>query len=105
MTREDIEKCFSYQAADAALQYYEQEYLQPRISESMDVVDAFEAGAEWAHKRLVHKACDWLRTTSNFYQGGSDNLPEVICMFDTINEMVDGFRKEMADNFQKVMEE
>ena len=61
--------------------------------------------AEWEHKRLVEKACDWLRTTSNFYQGGSDNLPEVICMFDTINEMVDSFRKEMADNFQKVIEE
>lgn len=61
--------------------------------------------AEWEHKRLVEKACDWFRATSNFYQGGSDNLPEVICMFDTINEMVDSFRKEMADNFQKVMEE
>lgn len=61
--------------------------------------------AEWEHKRLVEKACDWLRATSNFYQGGSNALPEVICMFDTINEMVDSFSKEMSDNFQKVMEE
>lgn len=61
--------------------------------------------AEWERKRIVEKACDWLRATSNFYQGGSNALPEVICMFDTINEMVDSFRKEMTDNFQKVMEE
>ena len=27
MTREDIEECFSYHAAGAALEYYEQEYL------------------------------------------------------------------------------
>lgn len=61
--------------------------------------------AEFEHKLLVEKACDWLMTTSNFYQGGSNALPEVICMFDTINEMVDSFRKEMTDNFQKVTEE
>lgn len=71
---------------------------------SPTLTECFIAGAEWEHKRLVEKACDWLRTTSNFYQGGSDNLPEVICMFDTISGMVDSFRKEMADNFQKVME-
>lgn len=73
--------------------------------EAKFVSDACLQMAEFEHKRLVEKACDWLRTTSNFYQGGSDNLPEVICMFDTINEMVDRFRKEMVDNFQKVMEE
>lgn len=73
--------------------------------EAKFVSDACMQMAEWEHKRLVEKACDWLRATSNFYQGGSNALPEVICMFDTINEMVDSFRKEVADNFQKVMEE
>lgn len=73
--------------------------------EAKFVSDACMQMAEFEHKRLVEKACDWLRATSNFYQGGSNALPEVICMFDTINEMVDSFRKEMADNFQKVMEE
>jgi hypothetical protein len=73
--------------------------------EAKFVSDACLQMAEWERNRLIEKACDWLRTTSNFYQGGSDNLPEVICMFDTINEMVDSFRKEIADNFQKVMEE
>lgn len=73
--------------------------------EAKFVSDACMQMAEFEHKRLVEKACDWLRATSNFYQGGSNALPEVICMFDTINEMVDSFRKEMSDNFQKVMEE
>lgn len=27
---------------------------------SLDEVDAFKAGAEWEHKRLVEKACEWL---------------------------------------------
>lgn len=73
--------------------------------EAKFVSDACMQMAEFEHKMLVEKACDLLRATSNFYQGGSNALPEVICMFDTINEMVDSFRKEMADNFQKVMEE
>lgn len=75
------------------------------FSDAEYVEEAFKAGAEWEHKRLVDKACEWLMATSNFYQGGSNALPEVICMFDTINEMVDSFRKEMADDFQKVIEE
>lgn len=73
--------------------------------EAQFVSNACMQMAEFEHNRLVEKACDWLMATSNFYQGGSNALPEVICMFDTINEMVDSFRKEMADNFQKVMEE
>lgn len=72
--------------------------------EAKFVSDACMQMAEWKHKRLVEKACDWLRATSNFYQGDSNALPEVICMFNTIDEMVDSFRKEMADNFHKVME-
>lgn len=67
MTREDIEKCFSYHAADAALEYYEQKYLQPRISNNRNVVDAFEAGAEWAQEFMIKKACEWLRNNIDLY--------------------------------------
>ena len=59
---------------------------------------------QYKKRKFIEKACDWLMTTSNFYQGGSNALPEVICMFNTIDEMVDSFRKEMADNFHKVIE-
>lgn len=105
MTREEIEKDRYYQLTDAAINYCHKEYPHYDGEALGEITDSFEAGAEWEHKRLVEKACDWLMTTSNFYQGGSNALPEVICMFDTINEMVDSFRKEMTDNFQKVMEE
>lgn len=67
MTREDIEKCFTYHAADAALEYYEQKYLQPRISDSRNVVDAFEAGAEWAQKFMIEKACEWVSNNKDNY--------------------------------------
>ena len=30
------------------------------FSDAEYVEEAFKAGAEWEHKRLVEKACDWL---------------------------------------------
>ena len=90
MTREDIEKCFSYHAAVAALEYYEQKYLQPRISDSVDVVDAFEDGAEWGRKKLIENACEWLRNNTtwecDFYGGNNPN-------------------KNKIEDFRKAMEE
>lgn len=58
MTREDIEKCFSYHAAGAAMKYYEQEPLGE--IEGVDVGNAFEAGAEWAQEFMIKRACEWL---------------------------------------------
>ena len=86
MTREDIEKCFTYHAADAALEYYEQKYLQPRISNNRNVVDAFEAGAEWAQEFMIKKACEYLESALKpdlGYYGAA----------------------EFADTFRKAMEE
>ena len=52
--------------------------------------DAFEAGAEWKHKRLVEKACEWLRKNTtwecNFYGGTNPN-------------------KNKIEDFRKAMEE
>lgn len=54
------------------------------------VTDAFEAGAEWEHKRLVEKACEWLRKNTtwecNFYGGTNPN-------------------KNKIEDFRKAMEE
>lgn len=103
MTREEIEKCFSYHAADAALQYYEQEYLQPRINESRDVVDAFEAGAEWAHKRLVHNACEWLKEymyIEHIFEYSEDEKPvHYVCASacDSVDEFINEFKKAMEE--------
>lgn len=43
--------------------------------------NAFEAGAEWEHKRLVEKACEWLRKNTtwecNFYGGTNPNKNKI----------------------------
>ena len=88
MTREDIEKCFSYHAAGAALEYYEQKYLQPRISDSRNVVDAFEDGAEWSQEFMIKRACDWLYLNIIDYVDGYDASIE-------FQELLTDFRKEM----------
>lgn len=104
MTREELIKQEAHRLGQKYFPDDQNIWARPNY-EAKFVSDACMQMAEWEHKRLVEKACDWLMTTSNFYQGGSNALPEVICMFNTIDEMVDSFRKEMADNFQKVMEE
>lgn len=81
MTREEIEKCFSYHEAGAAMKYYEQEQEQLGDIEGDDVVNAFEAGAEWAQKFLIDKACEWLRKNTtwecNFYGGSNPNKNKI----------------------------
>ena len=88
MTREDIENCFSYHAAGAALEHYQQEYLQPRISDSMHIVDSFEAGAEWAKEFMIKRACGWLYLNIIDYVDGYDASVE-------FQELLTDFRKEL----------
>ena len=89
MIREDIKECFSYHAAGAALEYYEQEYLQPRISDSMHVVNAFEAGAEWAQEFMIKKACEWILDNAHLYVYAATKEKRAL----------------LFDNFKKAMEE
>ena len=88
MTREDIENCFSYHSADAAIEYYKQEYLQPRKIDSRDIVDAFENGAEWAQKFIIKRACEWLKLNL----GNPKNIHPVL-----VNHLIDNFRKAMEE--------
>ena len=41
----------------------------------------------------VDEVCNWLRNPLNFLQGGSEDSPDVIPMFNTIDEMVNDFLK------------
>lgn len=41
----------------------------------------------------VDEVCNWLRNPLNFLQGGSEKLPDVIPIFNTIDEMVNDFLK------------
>lgn len=56
---------------------------------SLDEVDAFKAGAEWEHKRLVEKACEWLKEQNK------------TCMFEL--EMILG--RKFIEEFCKAIEE
>ena len=57
--------------------------------------DAFEAGAEWEHNRLVEKACEWLY--DNFYEHPHEK--KFICSehFDTVEDMIAWFQIIMEE--------
>jgi hypothetical protein len=56
---------------------------------SPSLTGCFIAGAEWEHKRLVHKACEWLLNNAHLY------------VYATTKEK----RALMFDDFRKAMEE
>lgn len=66
---------------------------------SLDEVDAFKAGAEWEHKRLVEKACEWLRRNyTNYMINDLSKYVEDVCSFDIFDDsLVDDFRKTMEE--------
>lgn len=87
MTREDIERMFSYHAADAAYKYAGERCRKDRpISASK--LDAFEAGAEWAQEFMIKRACDWLYLNVIDYVDGYDASIE-------FQELLTDFRKEL----------
>lgn len=58
--------------------------------------DAFEAGAEFEHKRLVEKACEWLK--ENLFEGyDPDNYPMVRCYDIDMEDFIEEFRREMEE--------
>ena len=86
MTREEIENSKAYQVSKAALEYYNEHHQDNDIN----LIDAFEAGAEWADKTMIEKACDWIQMNATKYMNSIGG-----CMyFDVINSTKD-FRKAM----------
>ena len=51
--REEIINNIGYKMTKAALEYVEKH-------EFADVIDAFEAGAEWANKTMIDKVCNFI---------------------------------------------
>ena len=51
------------------------------FSDAEYIEEAFKAGAEWGHKRLIEKACEWLRKNTtwecNFYGGTNPNKNKI----------------------------
>lgn len=95
MTREEIEKDRQYQLTGAAIDYCRKEHPHYDGEALGEITDAFEAGAEWADKTMIDKACKWLDDnfmnliwgkTRSVYAGGN---------FATVDEMIADFRKAM----------
>ena len=62
---------------------------------SPTLTECFIAGAEWGHKRLVEKACEWLY--DNFYEHPHEK--KFICSetFDTVEDMIAWFQIIMEE--------
>lgn len=89
MTREEIEKNRQYQLTGAAIDYCRKELPHFEGEAFAEVADAFEAGAEWEHKRLVEKACEWLLDNAHLYVYATNRDKRAL----------------LFDNFKKAMEE
>lgn len=64
MARKEIENSKAYQVSKEALKYYNEHYKDKDI----DLMDAFEAGAEWDEEVMIDKACDWLENNKHLYK-------------------------------------
>lgn len=58
--------------------------------------ESFIVGAEWEHKRLVEKACEWLK--ENLSEGyDPDNYPMVRCYDIDMEDFIEDFLREMEE--------
>lgn len=93
MTREEIEKNRQYQLTGAAIEYCRKEH--PHYDGEMlgEITDAFEAGAEWEHKRLIAKACEWLISSFAHIQDEYGRILE----FGNKDVFIEAFKKAMKE--------
>lgn len=91
MTREEIEKNRQYQLTGAAIEYCRKELPHYDGEALGEITDAFEAGAEWEHKRLVEKACQYLQKVFGS-NGETQDLGDLILM-----DFIADFRREMEE--------
>lgn len=91
MTREEIEKVRQYQLTGAAIDYCRKEHPHYDGEAFGEIVDAFEAGTEWEHKRLVNKACQYLQKVLGSNEETQD-LGDLMLM-----DFIADFRREMEE--------
>jgi hypothetical protein len=99
MTREEIEKNRQYQLTGAAINYCHKEHPHYDGEALGEITDAFEAGAEWEHERLVEMACEWLRRNyTNYMINDLSKYVEDVCSFDIFDDLlVEDFRKAIEE--------
>ena len=60
ITREEIEKTFTYNCVDRAIKYCRRTYPHYDGDKMGEITDAFEAGAEWSKDFIIERAVKWL---------------------------------------------
>ena len=89
---------FEFESEQAAWEYYlnlDSHHVEEKQHNNI-YTDAFEAGAKWEHKRLVEKACEWLK--ENLSEGyDPDNYPMVRCYDIDLEDFIKDFRQEMEE--------
>lgn len=78
--REEIENHIGYKITKAAVEYY-----QANCANDVDLLDAFEAGAEWMQKKMIDKATQWL--------------------FENVYDYLNPEDQEKVESFRKYLEE
>lgn len=91
MTREELERMFAYQAADAAYKYAGERCHKGRPI-SVSKLEAFEAGADWAQEFMIERACEWLELHIN-----DDKYYSCIGEETLIPYLIDDFKKAMEE--------
>ena len=84
ITREEIEKTFTYNCVDRAIKYCRRTYPHYDGDKLGEITDAFEAGAEWSKGFIIERVFKWLNENVNV---------EELCI--TFNET--NFREAMDD--------
>lgn len=87
MNRKEITESRAYQISKAALEH---------ASRSKNVVEAFEAGAEWADKTMIERTVEWLKDMACYYAhweyNGDTYEKEIV--YDT-EKLIEDFKKYM----------
>ena len=60
--REEIINNIGYKITKAAVEYY-----QANCANDVDLLDAFEEGAEWMQETMIEKTCEWLKNNWREY--------------------------------------
>jgi hypothetical protein len=70
ITREEIEKMFTYNCVDRAIKYCRRTYPHYDGDKMGEITDAFEAGAEWSKDFIIERAIKWLNENVNVEELG-----------------------------------
>ena len=99
--REEIENHIGYKITKAAVEYY-----QANCANDVDLLDAFEAGAEWMQKKMIDKACEWIIEHIDIpYEGEFiDDSPVASDYIEWCEKRLE-YAKAIADAFKQAMEE